>query len=55
MNAGMTRLVSDARGQVTVAASELLQASAGQDGSVVQLTASAGTQGTATVTVVRLP
>ena len=54
LNAGMTRLVSDARGQVTVAASDLL-AGAGQEGTVVQLTASAGTQGTATVTVERLP
>ncbi len=54
LNSAMTRLVSDARGQVTVAASDVLGAG-GQDGSVVQLTASAGTQGTATVTVVRLP
>ena len=55
LNSGMARLVSDARGQVTVAAGDLLTAAAGQDGTVVQLTASAGTQGTASVTVVRLP
>ena len=61
LNSGMTRLVTDAAGRVTVAASDLLTAGAGQDGSVVQdgtvvqVTASAGTQGTASVTVERLP
>ena len=55
LSTGMVRTVSDARGLVTLAGSELMEAGAGQQGAVVQITAVAGTQGTATVTVVRLP
>ena len=55
LNSGMVRMVSDARGMVTLAGSDVLAPGAGQDGSVVQITAAAGTQGTASVTVVRLP
>ncbi len=50
----MTRVVSDAAGLVTIQAGDVL-AGVGGEGSVVQITAAAGTQGTATVTVVRLP
>ncbi len=54
LSSSMVRLVSDAAGLVTVQENEVL-AGMGAAGAAVQITAAAGTQGTATVTVVRLP
>ena len=54
LNSSMVRVVSDAAGLVMVQANEVL-AGVGAQGEAVQITAAAGTQGTATVTVVRLP
>lgn len=54
LGSAMTRMVSDAGGLVTIAAGDAAGAGRGQ-GDVLQMTASAGTQGTATVTVTRLP
>ena len=54
LNSTMVRVISDAKGMVTIGPDAVLTAASGT-GSVVQITASAGTQGAATVTVVRLP
>ncbi len=54
LNSSTMRVVSDANGLVTIAGGEVVSGSV-QAGSLVQITAAAGIQGTATVTVVRLP
>ena len=52
LSSSATRVVSDAAGMVTV---QVANGPAAIDGVVVQMTAAAGTQGTATVTEARLP
>jgi len=54
MGSTTTRVVSDVAGLVTLQNGDVL-AAVGEQGSAVQITAAAGTQGTASVMVERLP